>query len=97
MRNFIIKYIPFGEAKEVAAISGIDQNQITYWKKSKERGGRNPAVMSLIYFVRGICEYSSSVKGVELDYEKVIIEALIVLERPATILPEELPLKKDTE
>lgn len=97
MRNFITKYIQFGEAKEVAAISGIDQNQITYWKKPKDKGGRNPAVMSLIYFVRGICEYSSSVKGVELDYEKVILEALIVLEKPSTILPEELPLAENKE
>lgn len=97
MRNFITKYIKFGEAKEVAAISGIDQNQITYWKKPKENGGRNPAVMSLIYFVRGICEYNSSAKGIELDYEKVILEALIVLEKPSTVLPEELPLKKDKE
>ena len=93
MRQFIIKYIDFGEAKLVAKASGISQNQITYWKKNKDSGGRYPSVLSLIYLCRGIVKIKAE-KGLKLDYEKVILEALICIENPSFKIPQEYPLEQ---
>ena len=92
MRQFIAKYIAFGEAKLVAKASGLSENQITYWKKKREHGGRYPNVLSLVYLCRGIVKIKSE-KGLKLNYERVILEAITCIENPSYVIPQEYPVE----
>ena len=89
MKSFMKKYVPHGQAKKIASIAGLWENQLTNWKRGKDIKGS-----LLIYLCRAIVTLYHQEKDIKLDYVKVLLEALQSIEYPNEPLPEAMPIEK---